>query len=333
VSGRHPNSSKTRKSFPEDMLHQEAAECKSTMTSPSTPNGTSLMLIVEYDGTRYNGFQRQVSNKERAPKRPRYDFDGRVKGVACTIQDCLEEALMLWKPESTLESLKMRFAGRTDKGVHARGQVVVVNLVVEKDEDWEIQKAINTRLPLDVSVASVQRCRPTFEPRLECTRKQYSYTLRYRRMQRTAEGTVIDICARGGPHLNRTAHDPPCLWLCPWPLDDSQLPSLCAQLTGNHDYSAFIHKDDRAKRSYLIALKSFDVVMIHETSDQIVTVQFRLEAKGFGRSMVRNLVGFVVDVSRGHVDANVVGEIWSADNADLVHSAPASGLCLEKVWF
>lgn len=295
---------------------------------------TSLKLIVEYDGSRYNGFQRQTSNAERPSKRPRYDDEGRKKGVPCTIQDCLEEAFLQWKTDTTLESLRLRFAGRTDKGVHARGQVIAVDLQVDEDE-WEIVKAINSRLPFDVSVKSVKLCSPTLEPRQACTNKQYTYTIRFRRLKMDEQGQLLPICRKGGPHSVRAAHDAPCLWLCPWALDDSLIPSLCQKLTGDHDYSAFIHRSDRLTRDNVKKLTKFDLEIVSETSEAVpaVTARFRLEARGFGRSMVRNLVGYVVDVSRGNVDASEVEQMWTAAKADLVNAAPASGLCLEQVWF
>jgi tRNA U38,U39,U40 pseudouridine synthase TruA len=65
--------------------------------------------------------------------------------------------------------------------------------------------------------------------------------------------------------------------------------------------------------------------LIQETPEEIpaVTGRFRLQAKGFGRSMVRNLIGFVVDVSRGVIDANAGERNWTADKANMVNAAPA----------
>ena len=292
------------------------------------------MLIVEYDGSRYNGFQRQTSNADRPPKRPRYDDDGRKKGVPCTIQDCIEEALLQWRPDTTLESLRLRFAGRTDKGVHARGQVIVVDLQVN-EEDWAVVRALNSRLPFDVSVKSVEPCHPTLEPRKACTRKKYSYTIRFRRLCVDEHGRPLPICLKGGPHCIRSAHDAPCLWICPWALNDTIIPSLCHKLTGTHDYSAFIHKSDRQNHNNVKDVTRFDFELLQETLEHVptITARFCLEARGFGRSMVRNLVGFVVDVSRANIDVDEVDGMWTAAKAGLVHAAPASGLCLEKVWF
>jgi hypothetical protein len=70
---------------------------------------TTLKLVVEYDGSRFNGFQRQTSSSApRAPKRPRYDEEGRKRGLPCTVQDVLEDACVNFQPGATLESLRLR---------------------------------------------------------------------------------------------------------------------------------------------------------------------------------------------------------------------------------
>ena len=82
-------------------------------------------------------------------------------------------------------------------------------------------------------------------------------------------------------------------------------------------------------------LNKFDVVTLQESKEEVpvVTVKFLLEAKGFRRAMVRNLIGFVVDVSRGDLDMNHVDTVLSGTDeaSNLVNASPASGLCLEKV--
>jgi tRNA pseudouridine38-40 synthase len=257
----------------------------------------------------------------------------------------------------------MRAAGRTDTGVHAIGQIVAIDLpTTSLDEDnnipeWQILKAINSRLPDDISVSHVEPCRPTFEPRLEATRKRYSYTLRYRRKVRDAiSGKELGLCANGGVHTIRNALDSPVLWLCPWSLEDSNLQHLCKAMEGEHDFAAFCHKDDRraGKANNVMVLEKFEARVIQplpsssfvgDNGDQkdspnlVVTVQLIMEAKGFRRGMCRNLVGFVVDVCRGQILGNDIEDIlenmWSGSDeaAKLVHAAPASGLCLEQVWF
>jgi len=302
----------------------------------------SYLLTVAYDGFRYRGFQRQSASApaSRVTKRPRYLDNGRKQSLAAhTIQDCLEEALLgLW-PELTLETLRLRVAGRTDAGVHARGQVVAIDVAQPLTEgdppsQWQTIRSINSRLPSDVSVERIQPCRLDFHPRQEAIKKQYSYTLRYRRKVLGDDGTPLPIC-QSGVHTIRRPHDAACLWLCPWALDDSAMAENCQALSGQHDFYAFVHKEERNKRSNDVVLETFSYNVLEETREAapVVTAQFFLEAKGFRRSMVRNLIGLLVDHCRGEVSA--IERVWEANEeaARLVNAAPACGLCLEQVWF
>ena len=106
-------------------------------------------------------------------------------------------------------------------------------------------------------------------------------------------------------------------------------------LQEQHDFSCLVHKEERRKRDNNMELSKFEMNVINETFEEVpaVTVKFVLEAEGFRRSMVRNLIGFVVDVSRGKLDMNIIETVLSGTDeaADLVNAAPASGLCLAKV--
>jgi tRNA pseudouridine38-40 synthase len=109
-------------------------------------------VILAYDGTRYAGFQRQAN--------------------AITIQDQLESALRKigWQGRS------IRASGRTDKGVHALGQVVTFEM------DWAhgenaLQSALNASLSLDISAISVSQVAPGFHPRKDALTRHYRYSL------------------------------------------------------------------------------------------------------------------------------------------------------------
>jgi tRNA pseudouridine38-40 synthase len=330
---------------------KSSRRCVTTLSKyPSMP---LYKLVVAYDGTRFNGFQRQTATSAlrevpttRPTKRPYMDSStGKRKPNAITIQESLEGAVSDWIG-CTIPDLHLRFAGRTDKGVHARGQVVVLTLpdlavaFPTKSQDeriLEIQKSINSRLPIDISVDHVEVCEnPKFEPRHDVKLKQYSYTVKYRRLVLDADGKALSAC-RSGPNTVRSALDSPCLWVCPWALDDGKMEALCRHLQGEHDFQAFVHKEDRRKRDHTLALQTMRFTVLSETSEAapVVTARLVCEAKGFRRSMVRNLVGFCVDACRGHdgMDDMCLDDLWSGDEAiaDKIHSAPASGLCLERV--
>jgi tRNA U38,U39,U40 pseudouridine synthase TruA len=189
----------------------------------------------------------------------------------------------------------------------------------------------------------------------------------------------------------------------PWALDDSIFPQLCETLRGTHDYSVFVHKQVRYDKSQVMTIDSIDFEIITEqripheqynpvdktpttppvddkesssssktttaTTDaaatvQVVTARLVFRAKGFRRTMVRNLVGFCVDRCRGapallaqSVDTTTTttttppstttssstwndNQLWTFDNdnrreqvASKIHAAPASGLCLDHVLY
>jgi tRNA pseudouridine38-40 synthase len=231
----------------------------------------------------------------------------------------------------------MRFAGRTDAGVHARGQVLAVSLPDDLGELWHIRKSINSRLPVDISIEELSDCEnQDIDPRSDVKRKQYSYTLKYRRKMHSNDGELLPICT-SGPQSIRSGLDPAALWVCPWALDDSQLDELCRRLAGDHDYSAFVHRQARRDKENALTVERLVCERLHETKEDapVMTVRFVVEAKGFRRSMVRNLVGFLVDVCRGTVEESIFETLWTGTDevADKVHSAPACGLCLEHVLY
>eukprot|EP00934_Nitzschia_sp_Nitz4_P008337 Nitzschia sp. Nitz4//scaffold4_size323378//24868//25590//NITZ4_000614-RA/size323378-processed-gene-0.163-mRNA-1//-1//CDS//3329553261//8327//frame0 len=237
----------------------------------------------------------------------------------------------------------MRFAGRTDGGVHARGQVVVISIPSSLVPDssgewWTIRKGINSRLPGDISVQEVKVLfdNPEFDPRKDAIRKQYSYTLKYRRKVWDEQGSLHPLCT-GGPNCTRSGLDPKTMWISPWALDDSKMEKFCSMLTGEHDYSAFVHKRARREQDNTMAVERLEPTVLEQTVEEapILTVRFLVEAKGFRRSMVRNLIGFLVDLCRGQVHESVMETIWTGtDEASRhVHSAPPFGLCLEEVTY
>jgi tRNA pseudouridine38-40 synthase len=111
-----------------------------------------IRAIVAYDGTEYQGFQRQANGP--------------------TVQEALETALA----RVTCEEIRLWPAGRTDAGVHAAGQVIAF------DTSWKhplntLQRALNAVLPPDVAVRDVVQARPDFHPRFDAFSRRYRYTV------------------------------------------------------------------------------------------------------------------------------------------------------------
>ncbi|KAL7522873.1 hypothetical protein ACHAWX_007629 [Stephanocyclus meneghinianus] len=409
----------------------------------------TFVMTIEYNGFAYAGFQRQTAtprsditvtttcadalDNRASPinkfcKRPLQST--RVIKAPTTIQQQIENALQKWTNLS-IATLRVRGAGRTDKGVHASGQVVAFDIplcllnefgvphsrhhkmlhrVEEEDYNdvmsghalqlfqvayrtycegienersndhatsqrafldlWQIRRAISTGLPSDIVIRTVWIWTGShpFEARQGISCKTYVYKLRYRRLSRGGDqedGRIHDnihpIC-NAGPHLLRRVHDQNNVWLCPWPLDPTILHPACQAFVGLHDFSNFIHKEDRNKLSkcnigtlfdqnrHRIDLIRFDIdqqIEMEGNSDpsipHVYNATFTLSAKGFHRQMIRNLVGFVVDVARGVRSLeNIVTLLQGTtlSSVDLkganaatysVNAAPACGLHLDKV--
>ena len=272
-------------------------------------------------------------------------------------------------------------------------------------DQWQIRRAIATRLPYDIVIRSVRLytaggIKP-FEPRKDVKRKTYIYKLRFRRLSyitmqpQNNDATIIHPICNSGPHLLRRVDDQNTVWLCPWALDPEILRKSCLALVGKHDFVNFVHKDERKKRRqkvdahvtsnglhshprlpaaspvHEIDLFNFSVTCTQSEEDTnsgdgdgdddnlegtvvlppVIDATFTLSAKGFQRSMVRNLVGFVVDVARGMRTLEDIPLLLlkeerisytkednannkcplSLDSSSMVNSAPACGLCLAEV--
>lgn len=304
-------------------------------------------LIVSYNGFRFNGFQRQnngtdsddVQGKFNKRKRRMVNNDNKkIKNrgnVTLTVQEVLEDALEFYSGLNRKE-LKFRFAGRTDSGVHSSGQVVAVFLPYTTQEDWEIRKGINSRLPNDISVDHISKCSEDFNPRLDAQTKRYSYTLRFREKVVTASGTEHPISSGGGPQLFRNALDSNTIWICPWALDNHKIEDFCKVFSGSRDYTLFVHKKAQNTRNNKMTVNRFDCKrkLLTDGISPIWEIKFILESKGFGRSQVRNMVGWIVDCCRGAIkyqDASSSDSIWNELQRTHIHAAPACGLMLEHV--
>lgn len=375
-------------------------------------------MTIAYNGFNYAGFQRQasthnnnkdISAKSDGPrKRPRPQSNKSKSKTPITVQQQIESALEQWT-DLSIATLRVRGAGRTDKGVHASGQVVAFDVPLsllqvsseeessdantevlsahalpllqeayhmicnckETNEDqrtstvtsdfldlWQIRRAISTRLPSDIVIKSVwvRTATVPFEARRGIACKTYIYKIRFRNLGyiETKDGTktVHPICM-AGPHLLRRIHDQNNVWLCPWPLDETKFNSACEAFVGVHNFYNFVHREEHKKRTkcseaekdYTTDLLSFDFHLMKEEEGEmtpststppIYNAIFTLKAKGFHRQMVRNLIGFVIDVSRGLQSLESIPSLLK-EKSDLnqykVNAAPSCGLCLEHVLY
>ncbi|WP_353893463.1 tRNA pseudouridine(38-40) synthase TruA [Proteinivorax hydrogeniformans] len=242
-------------------------------------------LVIEYDGTNYNGFQIQSKTKNQ------------------TIQGHLERVI------HTLygEKIKSIICSRTDKGVHAKGQVINFHHSKDKFENYTLIKAMNANLPLDIRVLDAEIVDLNFHSRYHAKGKTYSY--------------LID---------NSVAHRP--LWMkyshhIPHPLDVKAMQKASTYLLGTHDFTSFKGRKGVTK-SPIRTLYNIDT----NAKDRYIT--FTIEGNGFLYNMVRIIVGTLIIVGRGQLQSHEVYEILKQkDRSFAGPTAPAHGLILEKVYY
>jgi tRNA pseudouridine38-40 synthase len=243
----------------------------------------ATQLVLQYDGSEFAGWQRQPSQR--------------------TVQGVLEEALarLAGGPVPAVG------AGRTDAGVHARGQAVGI-VLPEKWTPRELRRALNAVLPGDVWVAAACEMHPSFHARRSATARRYSYRV----------GTGEE--ARS-PFRRRWEH------AIVRPLDRGALTATAQMLVGEHCFVAFAVRgtapagDEHRCRIALAEWRDVDGGFV-----------FEIEANRFLHHMVRFLVGTMLEIAEGHRPAESLRTLLgAATNDDVSPPAPAHALCLERV--
>lgn len=240
-------------------------------------------LTLEYDGTPFVGWQRQLN------------------GLA--IQQVVEEALAKLHAGDLVPVIA---SGRTDSGVHARGQVISFTtpraLPVEAYE-----RGLNTLLPETIAVRRAEPVRDDFNARKWALGKRYIYRV---------------LVSRAPSPLRR--HQ---VWRLFVPLDRDAMATAAAPLLGRHDFGAFRASDCEAGH----AVREVRRLDVDARGDELV---FTVEATAFLKHMVRNLVGTLVEVGRGRRDpASIAALLASRDRMQAGRTAPAHGLCLDEVFY
>ena len=234
-----------------------------------------------YVGTTFEGWQAQASK--------------------LAVQDHLEKCLakIFGRP------IRIHGSGRTDSGVHARGQVF------HFDADWrhgseKLLRAISTGIPAAMQVTSLELAKPGFHARFGATGKRYVYFI-----QR----------GRADPF-----DDPFCWSLGDRPLDVEAMRSTAKLLVGKHDFRAFSAFNRVERETTVRTLRRLDVI------GRGKKLRIVAEADGFLYKMVRTLVGALVAVGLGKLKPEQVAALLDGQpRAHLIETAPAKGLFLWRV--
>lgn len=243
----------------------------------------TVQLVLHYEGTGFAGWQRQPDQR--------------------TVQGELERVLA----GLCGERIVAQGAGRTDAGVHARGQAVGVR-VPERWTAPELRRALNALLPDDTWVAAAHEMRPGFHARFSATSRRYAYHV----------GTDEDAFS---PFRRRTE------WAYRRPLATDLLGRMAALLPGEHRFIAF------AVRGTAPPTDAHKCRVYHaEWSQRPGGLTFSIEANRFLHHMVRFLVGTMLDVAGGKRPADDFERLLeSSTNDDVSAPAPPHALVLERV--
>lgn len=240
----------------------------------------NIRLDICYDGTRYQGWQRLS------------DGDNTIQG----------------KLETTLsrilgEQIQISGSGRTDAGVHARGQVANFRCVSEMPCE-QLLSELRRYLPEDIGIESCREASERFHARLNARSKTYCYRLWNSQRPCVFQRRYV--------------------WVLPEELDVDAMERAAGSLLGRHDFSAFCSKRSKKKTTE----RTVTAIEIRRVGDEL---RFYISGDGFLHNMVRIIVGTLIEVGQGKRTADSVLALFGSGREQAGFLVPARGLCLEEV--
>lgn len=239
-------------------------------------------LTLEYDGSRYAGWQLQKNDRS---------IQGELLAAAAKVFGT--------------EQIEIYGAGRTDAGVHARGQVAHMEVPATKLPVDQIQMRLNDELSHDINILRVQPVNARFHARHDARSRSYVYQISKR----------------------RDAFGKKYVWWVRDRLNVESMREAAARLEGFHDFRSFgdVEKPDQS------TLVDLDRVEILEDADRIY---IHITGSHFLWKMVRRIVGVLVEVGRGNMTGLTVEQFLKNNSREPARfTAPPSGLFLEKVGY
>lgn len=240
----------------------------------------NIKLTVEYDGTSFVGWQMQTNGRS----------------VQEEITKVLQQLLQ--------EEITLHGAGRTDSGVHARGQVA--NFLTASTFDLHpLLNALNGNLPDDICILSIEEVPTQFRARHDAKSRMYRYYV-------SLAPVAIDRLYR---------------WYVKYSLDVNLMNSIAASIVGEQDFESFCKHAADVDHYRCTVMKSEWILLPGG-------LVYEIRANRFLHGMVRSLVGTMVDIGRGHTSPHAFPEMMAArDRTKAGMAAPAHGLCLEAVFY
>jgi tRNA pseudouridine38-40 synthase len=241
----------------------------------------TIRLDLAYDGTGFRGWARQRDPGTRT-------VEGELAGVLSRVLQ---------------EDVRLSVAGRTDAGVHARGQVASL-VTASAVSPARLQAAVNGSLAPEVVVWEAGYAPDGFDARFSATAREYRY--------------AIDTAEAPDPFTARF------VWHRPRPLALTRMRAAARCLEGEHDFASFCRRPGEGRST----VRDLRRVTVARDGD---LVQMRFRASGFLHQMVRSLVGTLVVVGDGRLEPSAISDILERrDRAATPPLAPAHGLTLER---
>ncbi len=238
-----------------------------------------VALLLQYDGGSFAGSQRQATHP--------------------SVQEALEDAVAAL----TGAPARCDFAGRTDAGVHALGQVAAFTTLSNIPINHWV-RGLNHFLSADVAVQAAREVPADFDPRRAALNRTYHYR--------------VHLAAERQPLWERAA------WVLPRPFDLEAMRRVLTALEGEHDFASFAGRTDGAG-----TVRTLQKACLHATVNGL---EFRFQAPSFLPHQVRHTVGQVIAIGRGSACSNVVEELLARPCTGAAGPvAPPHGLYLMRV--
>jgi tRNA pseudouridine38-40 synthase len=255
---------------------------------PAAPSGplVRVRVLLGYDGSGFHGFAEQPG----------------VRTVAGVLRAALERVLG--------HPVELTCAGRTDRGVHAWGQVVSFDAAANRFDPERLTRSVQKLCGPEIAVREVAEAPAGFDARHSASHRTYRYTVLAR--------------PTPDPFLARTT------WHVPEPLEIRLLELACDPFLGEHDFSAFCRRPKGEPDASLVRR------VLDARWDDLGEGRLRFEvtATAFCHQMVRSIVGTIVAAGRGRIRAGDIRAILaSGDRSAAPPIAPPQGLCLWEVGY
>lgn len=244
----------------------------------------NLKLTITYNGTNYYGWQKQK--------------------LTPTVQQTTEDAFKT--VFSLIENVNLTGSGRTDRGVHAIGQVANIKLPENKFDKNNFLYKINSVLPLDIRITSCEIVSTDFNARFDAKKREYRYFI---------------LCDKAKlPFYNQFAY------YYSYDIGFRLVTKCLKYFKGTHDFTSFSNSDKKINPVRKVYRFNFK-----KKNDLIM---FRIVANSFLQGMVRNIIGTILDINKNKQNPEIIKEIFCLRNNKYSgDKASAKGLFLYKVYY